>query len=171
MAGILRLDPQNDGAKYRLGRALWLSRRCGEALQNFDRYTIVSFEKALTLADLGGRQAWETIEGVAQQLGRARRGRFSMPRKASRGKPSAEIQVAARLGKDNDHFHHAAFILAAACAEMGKAHQAVGLTLTKRTQGILADLLVTERFDRIEPSGFDGRQHAADDADKAQDKR
>jgi TolB-like protein/DNA-binding winged helix-turn-helix (wHTH) protein len=135
----LRLDPQNDGAKYRLGRALWQSQRFGEALQNYDRYNIVSFEKALTLAYLGRRQqAWETIEGVAQQLGRARRGGFlgdpedvaavraflyateAKPQKAER-----EIQVAARLGKDNDHFHHAAFILAAACAEMGKSHEAV----------------------------------------------
>ncbi len=135
----LRFDPQNDGAKYRLGRALWQSQRFAEALQNYDRYDIVSFEKALTLAYLGRRQqAWETIEGVAQQLGRARRGGFlgdpedvaavraflyateAKPQKAER-----EIQVAARLGKDNDHFHHAAFILAAACAEMGKPHEAV----------------------------------------------
>jgi TolB-like protein/Tfp pilus assembly protein PilF len=135
----LRLDPKNDGAKYRLGRALWQSQRFGEALENYDRYNIVSFEKALTLAYLGRRQqAWETIEGVAQQLGRARRGGFggdpedvaavraflyateAKPQKAER-----EIQVAARLGKDNDHFHHAAFILAAACAEMGKPHEAV----------------------------------------------
>jgi TolB-like protein len=135
----LRLDPQNDGAKYRLGRALWQSQRFEEALQNYDRYNIVSFEKALTLTYLGRRQqAWETIEGVAQQLGRARRGGFlgdpedvaavraflyateAKPQKAER-----EIQVAARLGKDNDHFHHAAFILAAACAEMGKPHEAV----------------------------------------------
>lgn len=135
----LRLDPKNDGAKYRLGRALWQSQRFGEALQNYDRYNIVSFEKALTLAYLGRRrQAWETIDGVAQQLGRARRGGFggdpedvaavraflyateAKPQKAER-----EIHVAARLGKDNDHFHHAAFILAAACAEMGKPHEAV----------------------------------------------
>ena len=135
----LRLDPQNDGAKFRLGRALWQSQRFGEALQNYDRYNIVSFEKALTLAYLGRRhQAWETIEDVAQQLGRARRGGFlgdpedvaavraflyateAKPQKAER-----EIQVAARLGKDNDHFHHAAFILAATCAEMGKPHEAV----------------------------------------------
>jgi TolB-like protein/DNA-binding winged helix-turn-helix (wHTH) protein len=136
----LRLDPQNDGAKYRLGRALWQSQRFSEALQHYDRYNIVSFEKALTLAYAGRRQeAWEVIESVAQQVGRARRGGFgggdqediaavraflyateSKPQKAER-----EIQVAARLGKDNDHFHHAAFILAAACAEMGKPHEAV----------------------------------------------
>lgn len=136
----LRLDPQNDGAKYRLGRALWQSQRFTEALQQYDRYNIVSFEKALTLAYVGRRQeAWETIESVTQQVGRARRGGFgggdqediaavraflyateSKPQKAER-----EIQIAARLGKDNDHFHHAAFILAAAYAEMGKPHEAV----------------------------------------------
>ena len=135
----LRLDPQNDGAKYRLGRALWQSQRFGEALQNYDRYNIVSFEKAFTLAYLGRpQQAWETIEGVAQQLGPARRGgflgdpedvaavrAFLYATEAEPQKAAHEIQVASRLGKDNDHFHHAAFILAAACAEMGKPHEAV----------------------------------------------
>lgn len=143
----LQLDPQNDGAKYRLGRALWQSQRFAEALQNYDRYNIVSFEKALTLAYLGRRQqAWEIIEGVAQQLGRERRGGFlgdpedvaavraflyateAKPQKAER-----EIQAAARRQKDNDHFHHAAFILAATCAEMGKPHEAV--TWLRRVAG------------------------------------
>ncbi len=135
----LRLDPQNDGAKYRLGRALWQSQRFAEALQNYDRYNIVSFEKALTLAYLGRRQqAREIIEGVAQHL----LGRLGNPRAspdqvvaavraflyATEAKPQKaerEIQAAARRQKDNDHFHHAAFILAAACAEMGKPHEAV----------------------------------------------
>jgi TolB-like protein/DNA-binding winged helix-turn-helix (wHTH) protein/Tfp pilus assembly protein PilF len=135
----LRLDPQNDGAKYRMGRALWQSQRFAEAFQNYDRYNMVSFEKALTLAYLGRRQqAWETIESVAQQLGRARRGGFGgdpedvaavraflYATEANPAMAEREIQVAARFGKDNDHFHHAAFILAAAYAEMGKPHEAV----------------------------------------------
>jgi TolB-like protein/DNA-binding winged helix-turn-helix (wHTH) protein/lipopolysaccharide biosynthesis regulator YciM len=135
----LRLDPQNDGAKYRLGRALWQSQRFAEAFQNYDRYNIVSFEKALTLAYVGRRQqAWETIESVAQQLGRARRGGFRgdpedvaavraflYATEANPAMAEREIQIAARLGKDNDHFHHATFILAAAYAEMGKPHEAV----------------------------------------------
>jgi TolB-like protein/DNA-binding winged helix-turn-helix (wHTH) protein/Tfp pilus assembly protein PilF len=135
----LRLDPQNEGAKYRLGRALWQSQRFEEALQNYDRYNIESFEKALTLAYLGRReQAWATIEVVAQRLGGARRGgylgdpedvaavrAFLYATGAEPQKAEHEIQVASSLGKDNDHFHHAAFILAAACAEMGKPHEAV----------------------------------------------
>ena len=136
----LRLDPQNDGARYRLGRALWQSQRFAEALQNYDRYNIESFEKALTLAYLGRRaQAWETIERVEHQLGGARRGGYSGGDRedvaavraflyATEGqsqKAVQEIQVAASFGKSNDHFHHAAFILAAACAEMGKPHEAV----------------------------------------------
>jgi TolB-like protein/DNA-binding winged helix-turn-helix (wHTH) protein/Tfp pilus assembly protein PilF len=136
----LRLDPQNDGAKYRLGRALWQSQCFAEALQNYDLYNMENFEKALTLAYLGRRaQAWETIERVAHQLGGARRGGYTggdredvaavraflyaterQPQKAEQ-----QIQVAVRFGKNNDHFHHAAFILAAACAEMGKPHEAV----------------------------------------------
>jgi hypothetical protein len=34
-------------------------------------------------------------------------------------------ELAFRLGKDVDHFHHAAFILAATSAEMGKTREAV----------------------------------------------
>lgn len=135
----LRLDPQNDGAKYRLGRALWQSQRFAEALEYYERYNIESFEKALTLAYLGRKQqALETIEDVAQQTAGTRRGGFrgdpedvaavraflyateAKPQKAER-----EIQVAASLGRNNDHFHHAAFILAAARAEMGEPHEAV----------------------------------------------
>lgn len=37
----------------------------------------------------------------------------------------AEIQEAVRLGKGKDHFHHAAFLIAAAYAEMVKPHEAV----------------------------------------------
>ena len=136
----LRLDPQNDGAKYRLGRALWQSQRFAEALQNYDRYNIESFEKALTLAYLGRRsQAWETIDRVAHQLGEARRGGYGGGDRedvaavraflyATEGQPQKaeqQIQLAARFGKNNDHFHHAAFIVAAACAEMSKPHEAV----------------------------------------------
>jgi TolB-like protein/DNA-binding winged helix-turn-helix (wHTH) protein/Tfp pilus assembly protein PilF len=136
----LRLDPQNDGARYRLGRALWQSQRFAEALQNYDRYNIEGFEKALTLAYMGRRaQSWETIERLARQLGGARRGGYGGGDRedvaavraflyATEGQPQKaeqQVQVAARFGKNNDHFHHAAFILAAAYAEMGKPHQAV----------------------------------------------
>jgi len=134
----LRLDPQSEGAKFRMGRALWQSGRFAEALENYERYNVVGFEKALTLAYLGRRpQAWETIEAVAQRLGQERRGRGGDHEDvaavraflyATEGKPAQaeeQIKISARLGKSNDHFHHAAFILAAACAEMNKPHEAV----------------------------------------------
>jgi serine/threonine protein kinase/tetratricopeptide (TPR) repeat protein len=130
----LRLDPQSDGARYRLGRALWQSQRFAEALEHYQRYKIEGFEKALTLVYLGRRaQAWETIEGVATPLGAAsRQGEdiaavraFLYATEAQPQKAEQEIRTAANLGKKHDHFHHAAFILAAACAEMGKPHEAV----------------------------------------------
>ncbi len=143
----LRVDPRNDGAKYRLGRALWQSQRFAEALQDYDGYNIESFEKALTLAYLGRRQqAWETIDRVTQRVGRARRGGFAGDQEdiaavraflyATESKPQKaeqEVQTAARFGKNNDHFHHAAFILAATCAEMNKPHEAV--TWLRRVAG------------------------------------
>jgi TolB-like protein/Flp pilus assembly protein TadD len=136
----LKLDPQNSGAKYRLGRALWQSQRFADALEKYERFNVSNFEKALTLAYLGRRaEAWETIENAAQRLGGARRGgytggdlediaaarAFLYATQAQPQNAQQQIQISARLGKDNDHFHHAAFILAAACAEMGKPHEAV----------------------------------------------
>ena len=134
----LRLDPQNDGAKMRLGRALWQSGRFAEALEQYERYNVAGFEKALTLAYLGRRQqAWETVDGIAQRLGDARRGTVADREDiaavraflyATEGRPTQaeqQFKITASLGKDDDHFHHAAFILAAASAEMGKGHEAV----------------------------------------------
>jgi serine/threonine-protein kinase len=134
----LRLDPQNDGAKMRLGRALWQSGRFAEALEHYERHNFAGFEKALTLAYLGRRQqAWETVEEITQRLGDARRGTFADREDiaavraflyATEGRPTQaeqQVKISASLGKDDDHFHHAGFILAAACAEMGKAHEAV----------------------------------------------
>jgi TolB-like protein/DNA-binding winged helix-turn-helix (wHTH) protein/lipopolysaccharide biosynthesis regulator YciM len=134
----LHLDPQNSGAKMRLGRALWQSQRFTEALENYERYHVEGFETALTLAHLGRqRDAWESIERVEQAAGSARHAfsgdteDFAAVRAflyATEAKPQQaerEIQVAARFGKGEDHFHHAAFILAAACAELRKPHEAV----------------------------------------------
>jgi serine/threonine protein kinase/Tfp pilus assembly protein PilF len=134
----INLDPQDGGAKGRLGRALWQSQRFTDALENYERFNIRSFEKALTLAYMGRRaEAWETIAIVEREIGTARRAGHGDPEDvaavraflyATQAQPQnaeQQIQISARLGKDNDHFHHAAFILAAACAEMGKPHQAV----------------------------------------------
>jgi TolB-like protein/DNA-binding winged helix-turn-helix (wHTH) protein/Tfp pilus assembly protein PilF len=134
----LRLNPQDWGPQARLGRALWQSQRFSEALENYERYNIESVEKALTLAYLGRRQqAWETTEAVSRKLAEVKSGRGGDPADvaavraflyASEGQPQKaqyEIQTASSLGKNRDHFHHAAFILAAACAEMRKPHEAV----------------------------------------------
>jgi TolB-like protein/DNA-binding winged helix-turn-helix (wHTH) protein/Tfp pilus assembly protein PilF len=134
----LRLNPQDWGPQMRLGRALWQSQRFAEALENYERYHIENVEKALTLVYLGRRQqALETIDSVAKQLAEARSKRHGDPADvaalraflyATQGQPQKaqrEIQIASSLGKNRDHFHHAAFILAAACAEMSKPHEAV----------------------------------------------
>ena len=130
----LQLDPQNDGAKFRLSRALWQSQRFDEALQNYDRYNLKNSEKALTLAYLGHRkQAWETIEELEPQAGQAWRPAgdiaavraFLYATEASPRKAEQEMQIASRQEKNDAHFHHTAFILAATCAEMGKPHEAV----------------------------------------------
>jgi TolB-like protein len=134
----LRLDPLNNRAKSRLSGALWQSGRFTESLENYDRYNSKAVEKVLPMVYLGQRkQAWEMLRELTPQAGGNFRPRPSEyfyfaavsalldamgdnPRKAER-----EIQEAVRLGKTKDQFHHAAFVIAAAYAEMGKPHQAV----------------------------------------------
>jgi serine/threonine protein kinase/pimeloyl-ACP methyl ester carboxylesterase len=133
----LRLDPENTGAKLRLCRALWQSARFVEAVEHYERYNIVGFEKALTLAYLNRRkEAWETVESAEQRrkegFGFSGQGEdlaairaFLHATQKETREARREIERASRIGKGNDHFHHAAFILAAACAEMGNPGEAV----------------------------------------------
>lgn len=113
---------------------LWQSGRFEESLQNYGRYNIKSIEETLPLAYIGKRQkAWELVAELTPQAG----GTFRWPddypavralldaMDGNAQKSEREIQESMRFGKTNDHFHHAAFIIAAAYAEMGKPHEAV----------------------------------------------
>jgi tetratricopeptide (TPR) repeat protein len=125
-------------SKSRLSGALWQSGRFTESLENYDRNNSKIVEKVLPMVYLGQRkQAWEMLRDLTPQAGGNLRPRPSEyfyfaavsalldamggnPRKAER-----EIQEAVRLGRTKDQFHHAAFVIAAAYAEMGKPHEAV----------------------------------------------
>jgi len=66
----LQLDPMNDGAKYRLSRALWQAQRFQESIENYNRYNIKSIEEVLPLMYLGRRQqAWDLIAELTPQAG------------------------------------------------------------------------------------------------------
>ncbi len=136
----LLLDPHQGGSKFRIGRAMWQSGRFAEALEHYERNNVVNFEKAFTLANLGRRkEASDTLDRLLERVAtpRARRGggpntgdlaavrAFLHAIESSPREAEQEIQRAVRLGRDLDHFHHAAFIIAAAYAEMGKKQEAV----------------------------------------------
>jgi TolB-like protein/DNA-binding winged helix-turn-helix (wHTH) protein len=130
----LKLDPLNDPVKYRLGRALWQSERFEESLQNYDRFNIKAIEEAIPLIYLGRRQrAWDLVTELTPQSGQAFRSPEDFPAvrallfaiDGDTEKADHEIREAINLGKTDDHFHHAAFIIAASYAEMGKPHEAV----------------------------------------------
>jgi serine/threonine protein kinase/lipoprotein NlpI len=133
----LRLDPYHAGAKARLARALWQSQRFTEALEQYERDHVVNSEMAVTLAYLGRRKdAWETIENVTRlaaekRVSASENGDIAAVRaflyatEGKRKEAEQESELAYRLGKDHDHFHHAAFILAAASAELGKTRDAI----------------------------------------------
>ncbi|HSA93860.1 MAG TPA: tetratricopeptide repeat protein, partial [Terriglobales bacterium] len=130
----LRLNPHSESAKFRMARALWQSGRFAEALEQYERNNIVNFEKAVTLAYLDRqKEAWEVVDLLKQKQGTAaHRGggpdvadvaavrALLYAREGKQREALREIDTAYRSGKDKDHFHHAAFLIAAAYAEMGK---------------------------------------------------
>lgn len=135
----LRLDPHFQGAKVRMPRALWQSGKFSEALEQYERNNVVNFEKAVTLAYLGRKkEAWETIDRLGRDhaLTQHRGGgpdvadvaavrALLLALDGNAQEAHRQIDVAYRSGKDRDHFHHSAFIIAAAYAEMGKKREAV----------------------------------------------
>ena len=129
----LRLDPSNSGAKFRLSRALWQSNRFAEALENYERYGISHFEKAVTLAYLGrSAEAWRAIDEDTKSSDEPR---FDADRSSARAllyamagkRAEAEQQIerSSNLERKGIHFHHAAFVLAAAEAELGDEEKSV----------------------------------------------
>ncbi len=132
----LKLDPNNAGARLRLGRALWQQQKFAEALEVYNRYDVRNSERATTLAFLGRqKEAWEASEQVVrinpsseiqnEDILAARTFFF-----AREGKPAEAMRAAIgsiKIGGDKPHFHHAAFILAAANAEMSRAKEAVAM--------------------------------------------
>src|SRR5262249_11931001 len=108
----LQLDPMNDGAKYRLSRALWQAQRFQESIETYNRYNIKSIEEVLPLMYLGRRQqAWDLIAELTPQAGKPWRLVRDFPPVrallyASEGKAQEaerEIQDAIRLGSKDDH--------------------------------------------------------------------
>jgi adenylate cyclase len=135
----LRLDPKSPGPKFRMARALWQSNRFAEALETYERYAVGGFEKAVTLAYLGRPDdAWRAIatdlaehrpeEPAEQRLGNsdissARALLYAMAGK--RAEAEQQIARSVALGQNDAHFHHAAFVIAAALAELGDEERAV----------------------------------------------
>ena len=125
----LRLDPSNSGAKFRMARALWQSNRFNEALEVFERYGGVSFDRAAILAFLGRRDEARKSVATLQNASRISDGSAVLALiDAMEGKSALsedEMRRAFETGHQGAHFHHAAFLLAAACAELGRADDAV----------------------------------------------
>ncbi|HXE91990.1 MAG TPA: protein kinase [Terriglobales bacterium] len=135
----LRLNPHFEGAKFRMARALWQSGRFAEALEQFERNNIVNAEKAVTLAYLDRqKEAWEVVDLLKLKQGTAtHRGggpdladvaaarALLFAREGKQRDALREIDTAYQFGKDTDHFHHAAFLIAGAQAELGRKAEAV----------------------------------------------
>jgi superkiller protein 3 len=127
----VRLDPQLKAARMRLARAQWQSNRFTEAVATYERFGIAQqFEKATALAYLGrfdeAHKATEienALPAVTADLASARALIAAMEHNAAEA--AAQTRRSAELGRGYPHFHHAASVLAAACAELGRADEAV----------------------------------------------
>jgi serine/threonine protein kinase/tetratricopeptide (TPR) repeat protein len=131
----LALDPHHAGAKFRWARALWQSGRFQEASALYARFNVANFERAFVLAQVGRRQeAWdlvksmETADTTLSSLADWNAVRAYLHAVAGNADSAErEVRVALERGQDFDHFHHAAFVLAAVHAELGRPAQAVAL--------------------------------------------
>jgi len=131
----IRLDPRMTGAQFRLGRALWQSNRFDQALTCYERYNIVGFERAAVLGYLGRfDDAWKIAGAGTADDAAARAFLHALRKEAQEAKE--EIQRSSRLGSDKAHFHHAACLLAAADAELGKGDEAVHWLEVAATTGM-----------------------------------
>ena len=145
----IRLDPANNGAKMRLARTLWQSQRFTEALDQYRRDNIRNGEAAVTLAYLGKlAEAREALEEFAAQRLYPATGLVSLnedvlatraflnalQRKAAEAERDAQQSI--KLGAGKPHFHHAAFLLAAAYAELGRPRSAVEMLRSAADSGM-----------------------------------
>jgi TolB-like protein/lipoprotein NlpI len=131
----LRLDPDSSGAKMRIGRALWQSNRFEEALADYERFHVIDFERSIVLAYLGRRpEAAEMLKAVdaagtrangPADLNATRAFLLALDGKQNRPQIDREMAQAEHLGMGKNHFHHAAFVMAAAYAELGDADRAM----------------------------------------------
>jgi eukaryotic-like serine/threonine-protein kinase len=127
----LKHDPFQNGAKFRRARALWQSQRFDEARDCYERMNISNFERVYVLLRLDRLGDAKAIAGnLDRSYGRYDRAAAEAliySATNQRGKALAEIDLAVRSGGERDHFHHAAFLLAVAYAQMGDAKNAVAM--------------------------------------------
>lgn len=131
----LKIDPHEDGPAMRLGRALWQSNRFAEAVEHYRQFGLNHVERSLALAYLGrlaeARELLQRISppvhrgGVVTNYDAAAVAALIAAMEGRRADAERAIQGAVRAGADRDHFHHAAFAIAAAYAELANAREAV----------------------------------------------
>lgn len=119
----------------RLGRALWQSNRFAEAVEHYRQFGLNHVERSMALAYLGrlagARELLHRISlpahrgGVVANYDVAAVAALIAAMEGRRADAERGIQTAVRAGAQRDHFHHAAFAVAAAYAELGSARDAV----------------------------------------------
>jgi TolB-like protein/cytochrome c-type biogenesis protein CcmH/NrfG len=124
----LKNDPFNNGAKFRRARALWQSQRFEEALTYYERMNISNFERAYVLIRLNQAPVAEaSLADLKPEYDKAAIRSVLYAMRGERGRALADIRKSLRLGGDKDHFHHAAFLLAVAYAQLGDVTGAVSM--------------------------------------------
>jgi eukaryotic-like serine/threonine-protein kinase len=128
----LKLNPFSDGAKFRRARALWQSQRFQEARDYYERMGItIHFELVYVLLRLN---RLDDAKALTSRMGTNESGYDVAADEAliysaanERTKARAAIEKAIQAGSERDHFHHAAFLLAVAYAQLGDPTNAVAM--------------------------------------------
>ena len=137
----LQIDPFARGAQYRLGRAHMQANRFAEAVALYERYNFKNFEQAAALAWLGRPDDADRLLNEATQSGTDNFDVLAVQAllaafRGDRMMVERHSQQSWELGRKNTHFHHAAIILAAAAAEIGRPDDAVKWLRTAADSGM-----------------------------------
>ncbi|MEO6120245.1 MAG: protein kinase [Terriglobales bacterium] len=158
----IRLDPQLEGAKRRLARAYFQHNLFAEALETYRRHNIVNFEKVVVLTYMDRPQEARdalTLIGPEDKYDQAAASALLLAREGKNSEAEQHIATAVRFGKGKGHFHHAAFLIAAAYAEMADKKRAVEWLRFVGESGMPNYPLLRNNPSMLKLHGYPGYEH------------
>lgn len=129
---VLRRDPFNDDARYRIARIHFFQQHCAEAVSEFKKSWPNDFQLPVAL-ECAGRsdEAVAMLDGMTAKPVAGAEADFDSAkavvyaRHGRRTDAERSIRLAVANDKGGSHFHHATYFIAVAYAQLGDAADAV----------------------------------------------